>query len=378
MYLCQRFFILFTFIILTAGCTAGAGMRTAGYYEGAHESLASTEADSFSSMDDGGVEVTQEKGNQSDTETRKRHYKGFMELSVKHVKDTSDHLIEYVESFQGFIEFQNDQELVFRVPVQHYQQVYDYCLSQGQVIRKSLVVKDLTNATADIATRIKIAESTLARLQELLAKTEDTEDRVKLLKQIQRLTEQLENLKGSLTTLNELAKFSQLTIRLTPRITETPKPLGGTQDFEGFNWIQKLSAFDRTVAAQGKPLKFDTPAEMVELEPDRNRGVWIAESANHASVWASQLDNYPQGDSEFWHLAITSRIAQSYQRSTSHQIGEYQFIRLTDHSETPYVYWVGVLAVDDKINLVEVYFPDQTVEKRYWPNIVKVIKEGKR
>ena len=315
---------------------------------------------------------------------RKVHYKGYIELSVKNTQSVAEQAIQVVKATDGYIEHQSKNRLTFRVPVAHFLATYQAFLKLGSVQAKSMTAKDITLAFSDTQSRVAIAKTTLERLQALLVKAQTAEEKVRLLAEIQRVSERLLVLQGQLQALNSLAKYSQLTLKLEPRL----KPLTHNNakswfsanqshnDFEGFGWINRLSAFDKSVAEQGKVLQFGTPEQMVSLQELASKSMWMVESADHAQFWASQQKNYPKGDSAFWLKAVSSRIADHYAQHEIKILGDYHLLRLLDHSDSPYVYWIGVKAVEGQVELLEIYFPSVALETRYWPEIQNSLKGG--
>ncbi len=326
-----------------------------------------------------------EEANAAPVPVRKTHYKGFMKVSVKNVQDAAKQASRIVEEFGGYVEQQREQDLVFRVPVQHFMKTYQRLLNLGVVLDKSIMARDITFAYQDSQSRLKIAKATLARLQVLMQKTTKDEERLQLLQEIQRVSEQVQVLEGQLQTLDGLATYSQLSMSLVPRV-KTPQQSNGIQEIEGFEWIHQLSAFNRQVAQGGKRVRFATPEGMVLLDDKEQKGVWVAESADHSVFWASRLDNHPKADSAFWAEAIRKRIGGQFSQVATQEMGQksgddakaYHMIRLLDHASEPYVYWLGIRADQDHLYLVEVYFPNQALEARYWESIKKSLLKGEK
>lgn len=360
-------------ILLVSGCASTSDSyyrQERSYYEPRSPAV-SNAPNSSSEIDAGAGPVS----------TRKTHYKGYMKVSVKNVQDSIKQATQIVDVVGGYVEQQSGQDLVFRVPVQHFVATYQQLLELGVVLDKSMMARDITFTYQDSQARLKIAKATLARLQILLQQTKKEEDRLLLLKEIQRVSEQVQVLTGQLQALDGLAKYSQLSMTLVPRVKASQQK-NNFQAFEGFGWIDQLSAFNQRVAQSNKRVSFATPEGMVLLDSQAHQGVWIAESADHSVVWASRLENNPKADSAFWAEAIRKRIGNQFsnvkEQALSEQSDGFRMIRLMDHASEPYVYWIAVRADKDRLYLVEAYFPTQALEAKYGPGIKNSLLKGEK
>jgi hypothetical protein len=112
---------------------------------------------------------------------------------------------------------------------------------------------------------------------------------------------------------------------------------------------------------------------MVVLEDDDH---WTAESADGAVLWTSKHENEPHGDTAFWLGALRTRMEQDYPSVEVVTIGGYSFLCATDSGAGHYRYFVGVMAHDDELNLIEVYYPTRQAEERNAAAVRAVIERG--
>src|SRR6185369_1298798 len=148
--------------------------------------------------------------------------------------------------------------------------------------------------------------------------------------------------------LQQLAVFSRITLEAIPKQPHTTSPV---DELAAFRWIHQLSPFGRAVASHGDELELKPPEGMVVLDDDDH---WVAESADGVVLWTSKQENEPRGDTSFWLGAVRERMAQDYPSIEELTIGKYSFLRITDTGERHYRYFVGVMANDDELNLVEI------------------------
>lgn len=300
------------------------------------------------------------------------HYDGFIRLRATDPPATLQTAADRVIACGGYVERMDETSAAFRVPVARFQAVFDETLKLGDVLKKSITVQDITESFQDTGLRLQIAEATRKKLMELLNKTTKEEEKLRLLREIHRLNEEIEQLINQKDTLSALASFSRLTLEILPRqeISRDEKP----DDIREFEWIQSLSPFERDVAQQDEYLAFEVPKGMVPLD---RKHLWVAESADGAVFWAHRRSNYPKGDTDFWFEAIKTRIEPEFTATVSN-VGNFKLLRLMSRTTAPYVYLIGVHVVDDRLEMVEIYFPSTTQETRYWESVSQSIAGGAR
>jgi len=267
----------------------------------------------------------------------------------------------------------SDESVTLRIPVARFRETYDAALKLGDVLQRSMTAQDVTESYQALDLRIATLKASRARLIDLLANAKTEQEKVQLLQEIQRLTEQLDQMEIQLKTLASLAAYSRLTIEAFARQAE-PTHRAPTE-LAAFQWIRLLSPFRRDAALQGDWHQLPTPEGMVAFDDDREH--WIAESADGAVVWAHERDNEPRGSSEFWLAALEERLAPEYASAQRLQIGGYQVLALVDQSERAYRYAVGVRVVDDELRVVEIYYPSQEHEARYDAAVRRALEADK-
>ena len=298
------------------------------------------------------------------------HYDGAIQLRVTDPRKTLDEAATMVTSMGGFVEQQNETMVMLRVPVEHIREAFTKLLGLGDVLSKSLSAADITDAFTATELRLKTMRVSRDRLIVLLASVKDEEERLEILGEIRRLTEEIDALDMRVKTLAKLAAFSRLTLQVQPRETRgTTK----ADALAAFRWIDELSPFRRDTAQRGGLLKLQAPAEMVVLDDARH---WVAESADGAVVWTSKRKNAPQGSSDFWAAAIAERMQGDFAETSRVKIGGFDFVTFVDGGTTHYRYMIGVRAAGDDLEVIEVYYPTPEHEARYAPGVKAVIPGG--
>ncbi len=315
-------------------------------------------------------ELDQKEDEAPAKERRMVHYDGSVMLRVTDPRKTLEEAALMAISMGGFVEQQDQTMVMLRVPVEHIRDAFAKLLGMGDVLSKSLSAADITDAFTATELRLKTMRTSRDRLIVLLANVKDEEERLEILREIRRLTEEIDALDMRVKTLAKLAAFSRLTLQVQPRETRgTTK----ADALAAFRWIDDLSPFRRDTAQRGSLLKLEAPAEMVVLNEARH---WVAESADGAVVWTSKRKNAPKGSSDFWASAIAERMQDGFAETSRGKIGGFDFVTFVDGGAAHYRYLVGVRAAGDDLEVIEIYFPTPEHEKRYAPGVKAVIPGG--
>jgi len=207
------------------------------------------------------------------------HYSGWARLRVTRVDQGADAVAKIASEAGGHVERIGHDHVVVRVPAARFDAVFAQLLGLGEVMEKSISAQDVTEAFQSVELRLQTARTTRDRLVALLAQAEEDEEKLRLLKEIQRVSQQIDAMEAQIRTLSQLASFSRITIELVPR--EALAWSGAGEPTAEFAWIRALSPFDHDVVRQAKKLRLPVPEGMVALAP---RGRFIAESADGSKI----------------------------------------------------------------------------------------------
>jgi hypothetical protein len=302
---------------------------------------------------------------------RKVHYSGWCALRATRVDVLLDAVSELARSVDGFVENLGSEHVTIRVPVADFDETWDQILTLGEVVDHSLTAEDVTESFLSIDLRLKTARTTRERLQVLLAKAEE-EEKIALLKQIQRLTEEIDRYEVQLRVLGELADFARITVQAMPSSAFSDGE--GDVDLTGFEWIRALSPWRSDVTEGSKLLALTVPEGLVALD-EKHR--FAAESPDGARIWTGRLMNEPRGDTPFWIEAITERIASEFADAEAKAVGDFQVLRLVDPADAEgYRYLIGVRAEGKHLDLVQIYYPTRAQEERYEAAMTAALQGG--
>ena len=298
------------------------------------------------------------------------HYNGYLSLSVARMNESISQIGALAKTAKGDIERQSESSITIRVPKDAFEETFAQIMNLGDVLTKNVSSEDVTEAFTSVELRLQTAKTTRDRLLTLLEKSQDEKEKIEILRQIQRLNEQIDIIEAQMRTLQDLADYSSITVDLSPRKAVQN---GDTVEPYGMNWIHSLSPFQNTVCHSGKRLELETPIGFVSLHP---KGSYIAESADGTVLRATKLPNQPNGDSQFWQNAIDSRISSGFNNVQKSTMGEYSVIQMEEDSDNPYIWMIAVRNDDKYLEFIEVYYPTKTEWTRHQKNVETAILGG--
>ena len=173
---------------------------------------------------------------------RSRIYSASLELEVPRVEETRIRIEELTEEAGGRVEGIHPGGIVVLVPAAELFAVLDGIEALGTVLDRSLEAWDVTDSLADLETRLNLAVEARERLYRLLEQADETEERVAILREIRRLSEQIESYRITLETMRERVAFSRISILLRSSLGDSRAALEAIP----FPWMRNLDPFGVT------------------------------------------------------------------------------------------------------------------------------------
>lgn len=294
------------------------------------------------------------------TPARMVHYDGYASLRVARVEEGVDQVRAVAEELGGHVERVGSDSITVRVPVASFRAAFDRVLTLGEVLDKSLTAQDVTDAFTSVDLRLKTAEATRTRLQALLARAEEEQEKLQLIKQIQRLTEEIDRLQAQVRTLAGLAELSRISVQLQPR--EALAWQGPEAETAELAWIRQLSPLRTEAPLDDRDLELPVPDGMVRLD---EKGPFVAESPDGARIWAWRAENPTEGDAAFWLEALEGRLGRDFASATTQTVGGWQVLRLVDRADPPYTWQVAVRVDGRWLHVVQVFTPSPESTQRH-------------
>lgn len=151
-------------------------------------------------------------------------YTADLRLRVQEVPKAIDAVEKLAKEMGGYLVVRQDNRITVRVPSAKFDASLDELVKLGELTHRNVSIEDVTDLYFDMQTRMKNLEVVKKRLEELLEKAKTVEESLAVQRQLERVTIELERLRGKLKLLAELVMFSTITVVLEPKSTEHIDP----------------------------------------------------------------------------------------------------------------------------------------------------------
>jgi predicted small secreted protein len=299
---------------------------------------------------------------------KKRIYSGYAELEVADIEKTKRDISDLATGSGGYVEEAYDTTITIRVPAARFDELFEAVLANGRVLHKEVETVDVTEYFVDLESRLTIYETTRQRLYELLEETTDLEERLKILREIRRLTEEIEWITLTLDLLEERVAFSRITASLVSSLNRQTR----IREEIPFPWIADLDPLYPSVPkAKGNPELDLGPAFAVFPKKQGFR----AESPDGTRVRIGSRENNPAGDTAFWQEAVRFHLGPLYAEAEKKDFGTVKGVLFTGKDRKPYFYLVGILAEGKELYVLESFFPDKEAYDTHAETLFEAYKE---
>lgn len=304
-----------------------------------------------------------------DARQRLRIYSADVEIEVTGLDESREKIIGIAEESGGYVESSSMNYVVIRVPAESFDSSLQAVESIGKILNRSVRTADVTEQFSDLQRRIAVAEKTRERLYTLLNRTEDTDERVKILREIRRLTEEIERLGTQLKSLDQQIRFSRIAVRLVSRIGQ-----GGPSGRQiPFPWIANLNPVYTSTGAAGQKLGIIPPDDFAVFEEGK---ILIAESAAGSRIRAGAVPNEPSGDTKFWAQALRFHLRESYRSLERLQAGNFDGALFESKDPSPFHYLVALQVRKEEIIVAEIFFPHKEELAAHRDQIMQMLEEA--
>lgn len=223
-----RFTLLLCILLMTSCATKHRSRASFGYSSsanGAFESVARIESDkSFGEN----IEVG---------ENRKILYSASLTLAVKEPDSIGNSIEGVAKKFGGYLSHSSATSITILVKSENIKVAVDELATLGKASDKSFYSQDVTAEYTNYAIRLENAEKARDRYLELLAKAENVTAAVAVEKELERLNETIDLIKGNMNLLDHREELSSITISVHER--KKPGIFGyiGIGLYESVKWL---------------------------------------------------------------------------------------------------------------------------------------------
>jgi len=240
-------------------------------------------------------------------------YTGELHLLARDVSAAQRAIEQLAAARGGYLHELKGEVVVVKVPAPRFNDLVDAVAALGEVPRRQIQASDVTEQLFDLRTRLKSSQAMLDRLIAMLEKAGEMKDALAIEKEIQRLTETIELLKGKVRFLETHVAFATLTVRVN-----TPVPQAKTyESVMPFAWVRALGSelarpggsADDADRKLHEGVRVNLPADFVRYYQDDY--LTRAISADQVIIRIERHDNYDEGQLEFWADAARRSVMEN-------------------------------------------------------------------
>jgi hypothetical protein len=162
---------------------------------------------------------------------------GHMKIVVVDTETALANIARLAESSGGWVVssniYQYDERakmgsITIRVPAESFDRVVTAVRETAvTTTRETTTSQDVTEEYVDLAARLENLEATSKRVRAFLDEARNVEEALDVNRELSRLEEQIEVIKGRMQYLSQSAAYSTLTVEITPDVLSQPLAIGG-------------------------------------------------------------------------------------------------------------------------------------------------------
>jgi hypothetical protein len=321
-----------------------------------------------------------DRGSEVKTSGRMIVYFARYTIMVENVERSVRAVEGMAKRYEGFIESSASSDsyryakVILRVPVASFDEVLKEVESLGRVNSKSVSATDVTMEFNDTRLRLGSAKKVRERMYQLLKRTKKVSERIKILREIERLTTLIESLDARLKYLKNRASYSTIEINFRAVVKQVvsryiPSP---------FPWISGLNVNRRSIFSKRK-LEYEKPEGFFFQSSDfydKKANIYLFSSPGEkAEIRAGVVDNYPPADFRFWKEAFAIDVGNRKYAviEKSELSGKMKFMRYAVKANSG-VYAVAFAVSEKKIAVVEARFSTEQEYKKLRDTLAGFIK----
>ena len=239
---------------------------------------------------------------QAESAARVVIYSAALSLVVPDVARAQQAIQTTAQTQGGYLQEMDSGSITVRVPAGRFQGALAAMEKLGEVTQRRIKSQDITEEMRDLTIRLDNAEQTRRRLLELIEKSQKVEDTVKIERELERVTETVELLKGKIRYYQSQVAFSTIKVELN-------SPLAQQQAVRQipFAWVRELGdgLLGGGVAQQPRDPSWTEHGPHLQLPKSFIRYYADEDSTQAMSgedvfIKVQRHENYKGGDLEFW------------------------------------------------------------------------------
>lgn len=297
-------------------------------------------------------------------------YRGELRIVVENISGSIETVRQTAESLGGYMQSMSSSSIVVRVPIGAFGEIVERVRGLGEVTGQEIVGEDVTEKMHDLKIRLDNAVEIRKRLIDLLERTREIDEALKVERELARVSEQIELYKGKIRFIGDQAAFSTLTVRLN-----SPLPQKVATRQIPFSWVRELGSdlakgkvMENSNYTDGPGVGFRLPPSFVKYFQDDY--LTRAINAEEVLLKVGVHKNYEGGDVAFWRSLIARSLAANQSIKIADDIaadidGEPAkiLIGVKDLGGRKFGYAIGIARDADLVYTYEAWGPEAEFQK---------------
>lgn len=139
-------------------------------------------------------------------------YTAQVTLAIYQVTDVQERTVAWVEGLGGYVSYRDAWSMTLRVPAGEFHNTLDELATFGDVLGMQWQAEEVSDQFRDLDIRLRNSLDMRDRLAALLEQAETVADALAIEEQLQRLTLEIEQIRGQLRSLGDRIAFSTITV----------------------------------------------------------------------------------------------------------------------------------------------------------------------
>jgi hypothetical protein len=160
---------------------------------------------------------------------------GSLCLQVAEPESAEQSIQTLAKQIGGWIQLLDGLRVTVRIPAGRFDEAFETIAGLGQVIDRKVTGSDVTDEFHDLKLRLENAEKVRARLVAILEQAKSVPDALAVEKELARISEEIERLKGALARMQDRISYSTITVELRRSMPSRPSAVSLP-----FPWVRQL------------------------------------------------------------------------------------------------------------------------------------------
>jgi hypothetical protein len=135
-----------------------------------------------------------------------------LEAKEADMRDLSGRIVDKAKGLGGYLSQRGSDSVTVRVPSKEFYPMNDFIRSLAKVRYENATAQDVTMQYTDLKIRLDVQLKMLARYEDLLKKSTSVKDAVEVERELSRITERVETLKGQIRYYDSQIGYSTISV----------------------------------------------------------------------------------------------------------------------------------------------------------------------